>query len=347
MARSHSFDGEIKYVSDESGKLSDSQEEALSRMRERRLAQIASQHEWLRTLRPVELLKRLRDETTEAITAEFPGFLEIRKRIVDKYKADLDKLKPDTAAIFDDLDIYAGPGDPVPSLPSTSVGAFLRSGTTFFSSFGEIITGFNPNDKTNRIWGHIHWTGDNLLTGSAGFIEDFVLSPNSFPPTSQTKCLVRTELQSNGAVCGFTGLYHPVWHADDKVCKCQIIRAMRIFPDVPLPLNIQLAMDAERFEVPLLELENEYPVGQNSFMMTGAWVPILSFDLSTFGTSLAKLAASGTSLLLQVEVRFNVQLEGDADIWFRGFSGNAQQSVPSLQNSNRFRILPMSLETTS
>ena len=47
---------------------------------------------------------------------------------------------------------------------------------------------------------------------------------------------------------------------------------------------------------------------------------------------------------VHIETRYDIQLEGFADIWFRRSGGSAEHSVPSLQNYVRFQSWPMHLQ---
>jgi hypothetical protein len=155
--------------------------------------------------------------------------------------------------------------------------------------------------------------------------------------------MVRTSLRDSGVITGFTGFWNPTTlNLDDKWCKCQYIVTARIFPSLEVIPGQKLVLDSQRIEIPCLTMENRWPMGKENAFRSGAVVPILMFDVSTLGTSLATLAASGLSLLLQIEARYNIQLEGDADIWFRAVT---QDPVPSLKNAVRLRTAPMSLET--
>ena len=48
-------------------------------------------------------------------------------------------------------------------------------------------------------------------------------------------------------------------------------------------------------------------------------------------------------LTVDVEVRFDVELEGDAEVWFRDHGGSAAQSVPAVDNAVRWANAPMIL----
>jgi hypothetical protein len=89
----------------------------------------------------------------------------------------------------------------------------------------------------------------------------------------------------------------------------------------------------------MIDLANESPVGQFNPELNFRSAGVLRFD-----ANLDALAASGTSILVQILTRFDIQLEGDADIWFRRFGGSAAESVPSMQNAVLLRSNPMILQ---
>jgi hypothetical protein len=89
----------------------------------------------------------------------------------------------------------------------------------------------------------------------------------------------------------------------------------------------------------MLDLANVSPVGQFNPQLNFRSAELLRFD-----ANLDALAANGTSILVQIETRFDIQLEGDADIWFRRFGGSAAESVPSIQNAVLLRSDPMILQ---
>jgi hypothetical protein len=333
----------LKHVRNPDSPLPEAESAAVQSVIERRLEQIAKEQGRLRDERPAETIKKLRGDTTEILTEAFPNFGSLRKRIFDKYKPEFEKVRVHIAStILDDLDLdFGGIGNesfahvtppPASPPPTPGVGEFWWDQTTFFSTFGEIFV--EQPDELIRIFGHLHWGGDSLLTGSVGFIQSFVLSPDRFPSTTDISFVVRASLRNIGVISGFTGFYHPLWAADDKWCKCQWLVTARLLVWLPLSIFPVLFRVASGTDV-ILNLDNEGPVGQENKALTPIIGRELMFEVDPRVSSL-------TAFLLQIENRFNVQLEGNADIWFTGNRGE-----PSLQNAARFQTAPITLEARS
>jgi hypothetical protein len=347
MIGSHKFDGYLKQVRNPDSPLTEAESAAAQSVIERRLEQIAKENGRLRDGRPAEIMKKLRGDTTEIFTEAFPNFGSRRKQIVDKYKPELEKVRLHVASIiWDDLDLdFGGIGNesfehvtPPPPPPPPGIGDFWWDQTIFFSTFREILV--EQPDELVRIFGHLHWGGDSLLTGSVGFIQNFVLSPDRFPSTGETSFVVRASLRNIGVISGFTGFYHPFWAADDKWCKCQWLVTARLFaPLGSASISDPPANTLSRVESGtdvILNLDNESPVGQENKALS----PIVGRMLMFGPAHLPTLAAFGAFFLVQIENRFNIQLEGDADIWFTGNGGE-----PSLENAARVQTAPIKLET--
>jgi hypothetical protein len=348
MISSHKFDGYLKHVSNPDSPLTEVESAAVRGVIERRLEQIAKENGRLRDGRPAEVIKQLRGDTTDIFTEAFPNFGSRRKQIVEKYKPEFDKLRAHIASIiWDNLDLDFGDVgnesfehvSPPPPPPPPGIGEFWWDRTTYFSTFGEIFVVEEPGDEFIRIFGHLHWGGDSLLTGSVGFIQNFVLTPDRFPPTDMMATWgLRTTLRSIGVISGFTGFYHPFWAADDKWCKCQWRLEARLFapissssiPDPPLANVIRQSSGTDV----ILNLDNGRPVGQDNKTLSTVSRQF-SFDRADFST----LARFEANFLVQIENRFNIQLEGDADIWFTGNGGE-----PSLENAARFQTVPIRLD---
>jgi hypothetical protein len=334
MSMSQTNCREIKEIRNPKVQLSEDDAAAFRRLREQRLVRIDKDHAILRAGRPTEDIGAFKNATAAVFGGEIPDFESRREQIVEEFKNLFDKHRPyvlpltsnDLAIDYGDL---AHPFVPIP-LPE-GIGELWWAQTAFFSSL-EGLTVDSP-DEFVHIFGHVHYDGDPLLTGSVGYIEDYVLSPDRFPSTTSTKFDIAVELRVIGILSGFTGLYHWLWAADDKWCKCwQIMRRTAFLSTGPVLDNRSVVMQ-------MIDLANVHPVGQFN--------PQLNFrsaDLLRFDAGLHALAASGTSILVQIETRFDIQLEGDADIWFRRFGGNAAESVPSSQNAVLLRSDPMVLQ---
>ena len=189
----------------------------------------------------------------------------------------------------------------------------------------------NAGDRY-RIWGHIGYGGDNLMNGTVGLVMTFMLTPDRYPFTTKTTFEVRPELRTGGWVSGWTGQYHPIWHADDKWSKCwRLFRA-------DLTLSTGEGLSASVLHDNQFFLEDENPVGQANTSQFMGWGPLLRFN-----ADLADLRARGVSMIFRAELRFDFQLEGESDIWFRNRTGSQSESVPSFDNAVTFRCWPGSI----
>jgi hypothetical protein len=346
MISSHNFEGYLKHVRNPDSPLTEAESAAVQSLIERRLEQIAKEHGRLRGGQPAEAIKKLRGDTTDFYTEAFPNFGSRRKQIVDKYKPEFEKVRVHIAStIFDDLDLdFGGIANetfdhvtPPPPPPPAGIGEFWWDRTSFFSTLREILVE-QPDDEFIRIFGHLHWGGDNLLPGSVGFIQTFVLTHDRLPSSTEVIFEIKPSLRNIGVISGFSGFYHPVWAADDKWCKCQwlvkaslfLLGPFSTFGAEPVPFKVASGVDA------ILNLVNEEPVGQANKALT----PIVDRVLLVIpGASTSTLAANLVNFILEIECRFDIQLEGDADIWFTGNGGE-----PSLENAARFQTAPFKLE---
>jgi hypothetical protein len=208
-------------------------------------------------------------------------------------------------------------------------GEFWWAQTDWFTSGAAAPLSVYIDGDPYCIWGHIGYGGDRPIGGAVGITATYILGSDRIPISNKTNFELRPVIRTVGNISGWTGLYHPLWHADDKWSKCW--RLLR----VTLSLSTGETLDEEIYPYPLFELANETPVGQGSSRLFGQWEPILRFNLNTLD-----LRLRGVSLILTAEVRFDVQLEGESDIWFRDHGGSAQESVPSLDNSVAVRFGP-------
>ena len=156
-------------------------------------------------------------------------------------------------------------------------------------------------------------------------------------PDRNSKAVVAREtlcnLFSQVFASGWTGLYHPIWHADDKWSKCwQNLR-------VTASLSTGEVLDSSippPFE--LFFLEDENPVGQGNASLFMVWVPVLRF-----GADLTDLRTRGVSIILKAELRYDYQLEGESDLWLRHRPGSDAESVAAFDNAVTFQVFPGSV----
>jgi len=298
-----------------------------------------------------ESRKSLAKETREALWTAIPDLEERGRAQVERIRPELEKLKgtgwpvgPDRP--FAGRGIVAAPlgthglgdlGDllrpPVPFLTQPpNVGELWWAETNWFVTAPDNTLHVDIDHDPYRIWGHIGYTGDNLLNGTVGIVMTFILGPERMPRTDRTLFDVRPELRPGGWVSGWTGLYHPIWHADDKWSKCWGFLGATL----TLSSGEWLAGDSQHYNRFFLEDVN--PVGQASVSEFFGWGPIL-----TFTANMADLRQRGVSIILRTELRYDFQLEGESDIWFRNRSGSASESVAAFDNALRFRCWPGSV----
>lgn len=150
--------------------------------------------------------------------------------------------------------------------------------------------------------GHVHWGGDNLAHAVVGAIDHYVLPPERLPPGHRFRSAPPAELF--GRISGWTGSYHPIWAADDKWCKIDLVLRHSVWQFI----GATWRMCAERIEPRrLIDLENKRPVGQQSFDL-GGFTPMPMLEYGIFSRS--------EPIWVQLEIKFVAGLEGDADVWF-------------------------------
>jgi hypothetical protein len=97
--------------------------------------------------------------------------------------------------------------------------------------------------------------------------------------------------------------------------------------------------DTQKLSQQLIHLENASPVVQAEINDFGGWSPILHCQ-----ADLTSPRARRVSMILQVLWRFDYQLEGESDLWFRHVSGSAQDSVASFGNALTLQCQPVVLK---
>ncbi|MFC3551357.1 hypothetical protein ACFOLC_10080 [Lysobacter cavernae] len=213
-------------------------------------------------------------------------------------------------------------GGPVLISPDTT---FDYLGTSTFCCSPQI--GIDVVGDELRLFGHIRYTQDPLFSCSAGGFDDYGLPSGRFP-LGATRFTVTPSIELVGMVQGSTGYYHPLWGADDKWSKCWLVTRVTVLRQ-PAGQPAQVLNFGEHV-VELFKLENEFIVGCADAVLEGCRVmPRVDFDLPD----------RNASLLVQLEVRFDFQLEGDGTLCLHG-GGDAP---PSVDNAIRWRTYPFNL----
>jgi hypothetical protein len=289
--------------------------------------------------------KAIARETRDVLARLIPDFQERAGAGADQLGSAFAKLKgtawPTAAHARSDVaylspastigDLLGGspPAVVLPTQPAHA-GELWWSETSWFMNAppNTLNVDINASDRY-RIWGHIGYGADNTLNGTVGLVMTFILSPDRYPRTGSNTFEVRPELRTGGWVSGWTGQYHPLWHADDKWSKCwRVYRAT-------LTLSSGETLAGDELAQNLFFLDNVNPVGQASVSEFQGWTPILRF-----GADIADLRRRGISMIFRAELRYDFQLEGESDIWFRNRPGSASESVPAFDNAVDFRCWP-------
>lgn len=171
--------------------------------------------------------------------------------------------------------------------------------------------GAQPMSDGVHMFGHVHWGGDSLAFADVGATDHWVLPPERIPfaPTGRFHSAPPAELF--GRISGWTGNYHPIWAADDKWCKVDLVTRHSVWQLI----GATWRMCGERIEPRrLIDLENVVPVGQRSFDLWG-FTPMPVVDYGIFSAS--------EPIWVQLEIKFVTALEGDADVWFSPNPGPA------------------------
>ncbi|QEO14994.1 hypothetical protein FLP10_11635 [Agromyces intestinalis] len=286
-----------------------------------------------------ELIPGLSDRAREHSEAFETAFDEVKGLggVIDPARGfDLDDLvafpAPPHLVTFDDLDLIGGAHVGALTQPA-GAGELWWAETSWgvTAPANSLFVDIDSGDRS-RIWGHIRYAGDDLMTGSVGIAMTFILSPDRYPRMPKRTFEVRPELRTGGWLSGWTDQYHPIWHADDKWSKL-----WRRF-EANLTLSSGESLAASALHDSLIFLENANPVGQANVNEFLGWGPILRFD-----ADFADLRRRGVSMILTTLLRFDFQLEGGADLWWRHRPGSQNESVAAFDNALEYRCWPGSV----
>lgn len=156
-----------------------------------------------------------------------------------------------------------------------------------------------------HIFGERHWGGNDLIRFSVGATSHFVLPIEAIPPTpSRGRFRSAPPADHRGSIFGQTGYYFPPFAADDKWCHC--FRVVRHALWQLVNGQWKALGDRQQSET-LIHLENVFQVG-NQFVPLSGFMPMPVID---FG-----LVTRNEPVWAQVEIRYDIDLEGDALISF-------------------------------
>lgn len=300
-----------------------------------------------------EFRRTLAKETREVLRSAIPDLEERGRAQRERLMPELDRLKGTAWQPLDDPGVRPAPSEPIVSgdddpsvryphdphqdlhfppikIPQPAhMGELWRASVSGFSSDPTNIA-YNIDQDPLRIFGHLGYSGDRLLNGTVGLVMTFTLPPERMEITSRKTFAIDPDLRIAGTVSGYTGYYHPIFAADDKWSKCwEYVEAT-----VTLSSGEWLAGNSLR--TPVTDLADVTPVGMSNNHRLYGWLPgPLRFTADTFD-----LRRRGVSIILRTALRYDFQLEGESDIWFRDRGGSASESVPGFDNALKFRCSP-------
>jgi hypothetical protein len=161
----------------------------------------------------------------------------------------------------------------------------------------------NLSDGTH-FFGSRQYGGDDLIRFSVGATSHFKLSPEDIPSSGTGRYRSAPPADAHGQIFGLTGHYLPVFASDDKWCHC--FRVLRHALWQLVNGQWRALGELQRVDT-LIHLENVVQVGTATVPLDGFMpTPTLEFGL----------VDSHLPVWAQVEIRFDIDLEGDALIRF-------------------------------
>lgn len=263
--------------------------EVLRRIDEHRAARHA-EHKAVQGVMPgmARELRGLRGKISEVMNIDIGA--------VDREVAIINKAARDRLVPVPDVAIIQRPKPPPPPPPADDHFWWIQ--TTAYGARG-ITHSFD--DEGVRFHGQSPYDGDQLLKFSVGATADFVIQASRLPPSTIGRWSSSPAIVLAGYIVGFTGLQF-ILSLGDKWCKCWLHLNHEIFQVPPATF----AHLGERHSV--IELMNE----ENNFDTVTRQMPGF-IDLPRLDFSLADPNAD---VFAQIDVRFDIQLEGMSNIIF-------------------------------
>jgi hypothetical protein len=252
-------------------------------------------------------LTELRDQQEGRLVACNRNQMELRREVKALHRPAPRPDKPDCTSALDlsklsaflqwpKLPVF---GEPQPILRTAS-GEF-RPVLTELRQEGGLMAANLPDGT--HFWGKCSYRGDRLIRFSVGATSHFELRPENIPESATGRYHSAPPGDANGSIGGMTGPYSFPLHADDKWCHCFRIFRHALWQNV----NGQWRCLGERYQnETTIHLENVWGIGQKIVPLAG-WMASPEFDFTPDRT---------LSVWAQVEIRFDVELEGDAVISF-------------------------------
>ena len=213
---------------------------------------------------------------------------------------------------------FSAPLTPIDSAPIEPLGSadFWWARTQFIAGGGLSTV---PETDGVHIFGRVSYNTDHLLAFSAGAWATFELQPERRPPSASGRYNSSPNVNLFGNLVGWTNIHNCPLACDDKWCKCWLYLRQSAIQFVDDVGTWRLCGENTSHTT----LLNEEGNGNSVTVPLPGFLPM---PFLQFG-----LLRPDRSVLVDLEVRFDVQLDGDS---FIGFSpGNNPAGSVLLQYS--------------
>ncbi len=196
---------------------------------------------------------------------------------------------------------FNAPLTPVDNAPAPRMADFWWAQTQPFGGGG-----ITPEFQTDGLhfFGEVSYNSDPLFPFSAGAWATFELQPERRPPSASGRYNSSPHVELFGNITGWTNLQHCPWACDDKWCKCFLFLRQSAIQFVDDIGTWRLCGEATSHRT----LINEEGEGRTVVAPLPGFLPMPPLQ---FG-----LLRPDRSVLIDLEVRFDVQLEGSSFISF-------------------------------
>jgi len=197
---------------------------------------------------------------------------------------------------------FTAPFTPVDNAPDPRMADFWWAQTFPFNSSGVITPAFQTDGL--HFFGQVPYNSDPLFPFSVGAWARFELQPERRPPSASGRYNSSPHVELFGNITGWTNLKHCPWLCDDKWCKCFLFLRQSAIQFVDDIGTWRLCGETTSHRT----LINEEGNGRTVVAPLPGFLPM---PFLQFG-----LLRPDRSVLIDLEVRFDVQLEGDSFISF-------------------------------
>lgn len=270
--------------------LSEPVQQALDDLRAKRLEALASQQQMAAEVRPNEAERQ-----------------EHRKILMDTFRFDPDTVRDVESRRSDRIRKSLVWTDVVPELAPMDFTLAAGSADFWWAQTNWFFGGgLGVQDQTDGLhfFGRVGYNADPLISFSTGAWATFELQPERRPHSPSGRWNSAPYVELFGNIVGWTNIYHWLWAADDKWCKCRLFLRQSAIQFVDDAGTWRLCGENTSLRT-LIDEEN------NGRSVTAPLPGYLPMPFLQFG-----LLRPDRSVFIDLEVRFDIQLEGDSFIGF-------------------------------